>query len=109
MFGLVVLEAMAAGRPVVTTAVPTAVREVNVPGETGLEVPIRDVGALAEALETLAADPGLRTRMGEAGRRRVAERFSRERMAAAHVALYEKVLGGAVAVPGEVVAGMNGG
>ena len=57
MFGLVVLEAMAAGRPVITTALPSAVREVNVPGVTGLEVPLRDVSALARALETLSRDP----------------------------------------------------
>lgn len=94
MFGLVVLEAMAAGRPVVTTAVPSGVREVNVPGETGLEVPIRDVPALADALRRLAADPELRARMGAAGKRRVAEHFTRQRMAAAHVALYERVLAG---------------
>ena len=54
MFGMVLLEAMAAGRPVITTAVPSGVREVNVAGITGLEVPIRDVEALAEAMRTLA-------------------------------------------------------
>jgi rhamnosyl/mannosyltransferase len=92
MFGLVLLEAMAAGRPIITTTVPTGVREVNVPGETGLEVPLRDVGALAHALETLARDPFLRERMGEAGRRRVREHFTREIMAQRHIALYERVL-----------------
>jgi rhamnosyl/mannosyltransferase len=92
MFGLVVLEAMAAGRPVVTTAVPSAVREVSVPGETGLEVPLRDVRALAGALESLSTDAALRERMGAAGRRRVLERFTRTRMAADHVALYERIL-----------------
>ncbi|HEU4698093.1 MAG TPA: glycosyltransferase [Gemmatimonadales bacterium] len=92
MFGLVVLEAMAAGRPVITTAVPSAVREVNVPGETGLEVPLRDVRALADALDRLAHDPGLRERLGRAGRARVAERFTRERMATDHLALYERLL-----------------
>jgi rhamnosyl/mannosyltransferase len=94
MFGLVVLEAMAAGRPVITTALPSAVREVNVPGVTGLEVPLRDVDALAEALDRLARDPELRERMGTAGRARVAERFTRERMAVSHVELYERVLAG---------------
>jgi glycosyltransferase involved in cell wall biosynthesis len=93
MFGLVVLEAMAAGRPVVTTAVPSAVREVNVPGVTGLEVPLRDVPALAQALEALCRDPERRRRMGEAGRRRVAERFTRSAMAAQHIGLYEGILG----------------
>ncbi|HEU4474916.1 MAG TPA: glycosyltransferase [Gemmatimonadales bacterium] len=91
MFGLVVLEAMAAGRPVVTTALPSAVREVNVPGETGLEVPLRDVPALANALETLSHDPALRKRMGEAGRKRVAERFTQTAMAEKHISLYERI------------------
>jgi glycosyltransferase involved in cell wall biosynthesis len=91
MFGLVVLEAMAAGRPVITTALPSAVREVNVPDVTGLEVPLRDVAALAEALEALSYDPGRRREMGEAGRKRVAELFSQETMAARHIELYERV------------------
>jgi glycosyltransferase involved in cell wall biosynthesis len=91
MFGLVVLEAMAAGRPVITTAVPSAVREVNVPGVTGLEVPLRDVPALARALETLSRDPARRRSMGEAGRRRVAERFTQQAMAERHIELYERI------------------
>ncbi|MBA3658588.1 MAG: glycosyltransferase [Gemmatimonadales bacterium] len=91
MFGLVVLEAMAAGRPVITTAVPSAVREVNVPGETGLEVPLRDVPALARALATLCQDPARRRAMGEAGRRRVNAQFTRGQMAARHVELYERI------------------
>lgn len=92
MFGLVVLEAMAAGRPVITTALPSAVREVNVPGTTGLEVPLRDVGALAQALSTLAHDPALRHRLGQAGQRRVAEHFTQSTMAERHVALYQRIL-----------------
>lgn len=91
MFGMSVLEAMAAGRPVITTAVPSAVREVNVPGQTGLEVPLRDVQALAQALETLSYDAPLRRRLGEAGRRRVVEHFTQAAMAKRHVELYERV------------------
>jgi glycosyltransferase involved in cell wall biosynthesis len=94
MFGLVVLEAMASGRPVITTALPSAVREVNAPGETGLEVPLRDVGALAQALETLARDPALRKRMGETGRKRVQSKFTQAAMAEKHIALYERIRGG---------------
>ena len=94
MFGLVVLEAMAAGRPVITTAVPSAVREVNVPGVTGLEVPLRDVGGLAAALDALAHDPHRRQAMGEAGRKRVREQFTRTLMAERHIALYQRVLAG---------------
>jgi rhamnosyl/mannosyltransferase len=93
MFGLVVLEAMAAGRPVITTALPSAVREVNVPGVTGLEVPLRDVQALANALEALSHDPARRRTMGEAGRRRVQERFTQTSLAARHIELYERIRG----------------
>jgi glycosyltransferase involved in cell wall biosynthesis len=92
MFGLVVLEAMAAGRPVITTALPSAVREVNVPGTTGLEVPLRDVAALAHALETLSHDPELCSRLGQAGQRRVAEHYTQMAMAERHVALYERII-----------------
>lgn len=94
MFGLVVLEAMAAARPVVTTAVPSAVREVNVPGVTGLEVPIRDVDALAGALRELAADPARRAAMGTAGRQRVERQFTRRLMAERHLELYQRVMAG---------------
>jgi glycosyltransferase involved in cell wall biosynthesis len=94
MFGLVVLEAMAAGRPVITTALPSAVREVNVPGVTGLEVPLRDVPALAHALETLSRDASRRRAMGEAGRKRVHERFTQTAMAERHIELYERIRAG---------------
>jgi glycosyltransferase involved in cell wall biosynthesis len=94
MFGLVVLEAMAAGRPVITTALPSAVREVNVPGVTGLEVPLRDVPALAQALETLGRDAARRRAMGEAGRKRVHERFTQAAMAERHIELYERIRAG---------------
>jgi glycosyltransferase involved in cell wall biosynthesis len=93
MFGLVLLEAMAAGRPVITTDVPSGVREVNHPGVTGLEVPMRDVGALADAMRTLAEDSELRDRLGRAGRERVRQRFSLAAMTDAHLALYQQVRG----------------
>ncbi|MGH7518032.1 MAG: glycosyltransferase [Gemmatimonadales bacterium] len=101
MFGLVVIEAMAAGRPVITTAVPSGVREVNVPGTTGLEVPLRDVGALAQALEILSHDAALRRRLGQAGQRRVIEQFSQTQMAQRHIALYKRILEGKPAGPGD--------
>lgn len=91
MFGMVLLEAMAAGRPVITTSVPSGVREVNVPGVTGLEVGMRDVAGLAEAMRTLAEDPFLRTRMGLAGKARVQERFTVDRMTESYLDLYRRV------------------
>jgi glycosyltransferase involved in cell wall biosynthesis len=50
--------------------------EMIVEGETGLLAPPSDAGALAAAVTTLAADPALRQRMGEAGHARVIEHFS---------------------------------
>ena len=91
MYGISVLEAMAAGRPVITTALPTGVRELSLPGVTGLEVPTRDVEGMSRALETLGRDAPLRERMGAAGRQRVKEQFTRGIMAERYVALYERV------------------
>lgn len=93
MFGMVLLEAMAAGRPVITTAVPSGVREVNQPGVTGLEVPIRDVAALADAMRTLASDRALAEQYGAAGRARVQQHFTLDRMIDAHLDLYARVRG----------------
>jgi glycosyltransferase involved in cell wall biosynthesis len=74
-----ILESMAAGVPVVATAVggnPEAVQD----GVTGLLVPPRDADSLARAISTLLEDRDLAARLGRAGRQRVVERFSDERM-----------------------------
>jgi glycosyltransferase involved in cell wall biosynthesis len=65
--GLVFAEALAAGVPVIACDVG-GVREIVVPGETGLLVPPRDVDALVAAVRTLADDPALRQRLGGRGR-----------------------------------------
>lgn len=70
----VILEAMAAGLPVVATDA-SAADEAVVDGLTGYIVPAGDETALAERLQRLLVDPGLRRRMGEAGRKRVAAAF----------------------------------
>jgi glycosyltransferase involved in cell wall biosynthesis len=69
------LEAAACGRPLVATDVPGC-RDVVQDGLNGLLVPPGDAPALAEVLERLLRDPGLRRRMGAAGRHRVEERFA---------------------------------
>jgi glycosyltransferase involved in cell wall biosynthesis len=69
-YGLVVLEAMAAGLPVVTTT-HTGASELLTHGVEGLVVPAGDVGALVDAVQWLARDPVRRQAMGEAARRRV--------------------------------------
>ena len=77
-FPLVVLEAMGAGLPVVTTtegALPEMIRE----GEDGFICPKQDSGALADALARLLSDPVLRTRMGESGRTRYETAFTLDR------------------------------
>ncbi len=88
--GLVFLEAMAAGLPVVATRV-SAVPEVVVDGETGLLVPPANEEELSAALLRLAGDAGLRARMGAAGRERVAAEFGLERMVDETLELYRRV------------------
>ena len=86
-----VMEAMAASRPVVATAVHGTPELVD-DGVTGILVPARDPRALCAGLRRLLGDGDLRRRMGEAGRRRIAERFSEERMTAATIELYQALL-----------------
>lgn len=87
----VVLEAMAAGLPVVATAVG-GTPEIVVEGETGLLVPPRDPAALAEAMERLLADPALRLQMGRAGRDRVQQYFDIERTIRLNEELYNTLI-----------------
>jgi glycosyltransferase involved in cell wall biosynthesis len=89
---LSLLEAMAAGLPVVATEVG-GIPECVVSGETGTLVPLADADALAEAILALVRDPAKRRRYGEAGRRRVRERFSMERQAASIESVFAEVAG----------------
>jgi glycosyltransferase involved in cell wall biosynthesis len=84
--GKAAVEAMAAGLPVVASAV-SGLREVVRDGETGILVPPADPGRLADAILQLLRDPVLRVRMGAAGRAR-AESYSVARMVDALAALY---------------------
>jgi L-malate glycosyltransferase len=86
-----VLESMAAGVPVVATRVG-GIPEVIEDGTSGLLVPPRDTATLVRAIDTLLEDPDLARRIGEAGRRRVAERFSLEVMARDTERLYTDLL-----------------
>ena len=88
---MAILEAGAIGLPVVASAVggiPEMVQE----GRTGLLVPPQEPKPLAHALTTLLGDSELRAAMGEAGRERVYEFFTRDRMVSETLAVYEKML-----------------
>ena len=90
--GLVFLEAMASGLPVLATRV-SAVPEVVLDGQTGLLVRPADAEDLARGFLALAGDPAARARLGEAGRARVRAGFGLERMVEETLAVYALVLG----------------
>lgn len=89
--GLVFLEAMAVGLPVVATNV-SAIPEVVDDGRTGWLVPPSDPTGLAAALREALADPDERARRGEAGRALLVERFGLPRMIDETLALYTEIL-----------------
>ncbi len=103
-FGIINLEAMACETPVVASAVG-GIKEVVVPGETGLLVPVEQMKEspfepldpdrfsrdLAGAINALMTDPAKRRQFGKAGRRRVLEKFSWSAIAAQTKALYETI------------------
>ncbi len=92
-FGIVLLEAMAAARPIVASRVAT-IPEVVEDGETGLLVPPGDAVALADALTWLADSPAEARAMGEAGRQRLRTRFSLQKMVADTEGLYSELATG---------------
>ena len=103
-----VLEAMAAGLPVLATAVggnPELVHD----GVNGALVPVGDSAALAAAIEALADDPARCRSLGEAGRSAARERFDWSRTVAAYLGLYDEILGRAGRSSGAAVKSGNGG
>lgn len=90
-FGQVIIEGMAASKPVVATN-GGGVPEIVVDGVTGLLVPMKDVSAMADAISRLLADPGLAHRMGAAGLRRVREHFTIDKAARRVESVYSLVV-----------------
>jgi rhamnosyl/mannosyltransferase len=88
-YGVVQVEAMASGIPVVSTSLPTGVPWVNQDGVSGVIVPPRNSAALAAALTRLLEDPRQRRTLGERGRRRAHDLFRTDRMTAAFKELVE--------------------
>ena len=91
-FGLVLLEAMALGAPIVAVN-DGGPPEIMADKETGLLVPPRDVDAMANAIIEIVSDKSRAQKIGEAGRARYQAMFTRERMAQETRAVYENVLG----------------
>ena len=92
-FGLVQLETMAYGKPVINTSLPTGVPWVSLHGETGITVPPGDVQALADAILWMWEHPEERTEMGRKARKRVKEEFCQEQMLDRIVNLYRRLCG----------------
>lgn len=91
-FGIVQLEAMAAGLPVVNTALPTAVPHIARHDKEGLTVPPNDPHALAVAIGRLLEDPMLASGLGEAGRSRARTEYSNDRFLSRMKTIYNEVI-----------------
>ncbi len=90
-FPRVLIEAAAMGKPMVTTDTPGC-REVVVDGENGLLVPVRDADALGLAVRKLLVSSALRTRMGEAARKKALREFDERNVTRNIVAIYDELL-----------------
>jgi glycosyltransferase involved in cell wall biosynthesis len=91
-FGLVQIEAHAAGTPAVSTNLPTSVPYANLDDVTGLIVPVGDVDALAAALNRLLGDDELRARLGAQARERALTQFTIPRMVEQMCAVYAEAI-----------------
>ena len=98
-FGIVQLEAMSCGKPVVNTMLQSGVPWVSIDGLTGITVPPADSDALASALNRLLGDATLRARLGAAGRLRVEQEFRADLMVTRTLDLYEEVINSAKTSP----------
>ena len=92
MFGIVQLEAMACKKPVIATNLPTGVSWVNQDGVTGVLVPPGDIDALSQAARMLIENPSLCNKMGKAGRKRVEENFTRDKMVKGILKVYKEII-----------------
>jgi len=92
-FGLVVVEALGCGCPVIVSALPS-VRDIIGEGRDLLAVPPDDLGAWARAIDGLLRDPRAAARMGQAGRKRVVERFDWDACADRYLRLLPQPPGG---------------
>jgi rhamnosyl/mannosyltransferase len=92
-FGIVQIEAMALGKPVVSSDLPTGVTYVNRDGETGITFPVGDSDAFAAACNRLLEDGTLRSRLGAYAKTRTQEKFSYSAMADQAVSFFWDLCG----------------
>ncbi len=92
-YGIVQIEAMACGKPLVCTELGTGTSYLNKNNITGLVVPPSDSGALAKAINKIINDDGLRLRFGKEGKGRAFSEFTSEKMINRTYELYQKLLG----------------
>lgn len=88
-FGLVQLEAMACGKPVICTQLNNGVNALNPHGVTGLTVPAGDAPALAQAINTLQSNNALRTQLGQQAQAHAVSLYSLQTMGEQHISLYK--------------------
>ncbi len=91
-FGMVLLEAMRAAKPVITTNIDSGMRYVCEAGETGLTIPPNNPAALGEAMRRLVNAPELARQMGENGRKRYLARFTPAVVGHQYIELYQQLL-----------------
>ena len=92
-FGLVQVEALASGCPVINCAIPASgVSWVSPHEETGLTMPVNDPAALAAAARRVLDEPGLRSRLADNGRRRASQEFDYREMGRRSLEIYQRAL-----------------
>ena len=92
-FGIVLLEAMACGKPLISTELGTGTSFVNQHRKTGLVVPPNDAGSLAEAISYLLANPEIMERLGKAAKERAEKYFCLDRMIENVISTYQDIQG----------------
>lgn len=90
-FGIVLIEAMSCGKPVISTELGTGTSWINQNEETGLVVPPKNPDALASALNAVWKDKKKAREMGVKARQRVSEKFTLGKMMARHIKLYKNL------------------
>ncbi|MFC1725337.1 glycosyltransferase [candidate division KSB1 bacterium] len=91
-FGIVQLEGMASGKPVINTSLKSGAPLVSINNETGLTVPPKDARALADAIMKLKNDPALADKFGKNGIERISKFFSKEKIMGEYRELYYSLL-----------------